>query len=146
MAAAAILSACTGQQDAPAVGSTTTAPPATMTPAATTAVVAPAQATTSAQAAKPAPAKVSVCASATEAALEAALKADEKLSGALIVDGNGLQRIKCVLPWAFARFTNEIDGGSVLFTHRNGTWVPVNGGTGELCEEVPPATAKQICY
>ena len=141
MAAAAILPACTAQQDAPPAGPATTAPPATTTPAATTAVAAPAQATTSEQ-----PAKVSVCASATKAALESALKADEKLSGALIVDGNGLQRVKCVAPWAFAHFTNEIDGGSVLFTHRNGTWVPVNGGTGELCEAVPPATAKQICY
>jgi hypothetical protein len=48
--------------------------------------------------------------------------------------------------WAFAHFSNEIDGGSVLFTRRNGTWIPVGGGTGELCEKVPAAIAKQICY
>ncbi len=145
VAAAVILSACTGQQNAPAGGQATTAPPATTTPAATTAA-APAQATTSAQAVKPVPTKVGACASATKATLEAALKADEKVSGALIVDGKGLQRIKCAASWAFAHFSNEIDGGSVLFTYRNGSWVPVGGGTGELCEKVPAATAKQICY
>jgi hypothetical protein len=142
VSAAVVLSACTGQQQA-SVGPT--APSPTTTPAATTAA-APAQATTSPQAVKPVPAKVNACASATKAALEAALKADEKLSGALIVDGKGLQRIKCVAPWAFAHFTNEIDGGRILFTQRNGSWVPVNAGTGELCEKVPAATAKQICY
>ncbi|GLY41934.1 hypothetical protein Amsp01_079570 [Amycolatopsis sp. NBRC 101858] len=145
VAAAAILSACTGQQDAPPAGGPTTAP--TTTPAATTAAV-PADATTSAPAAKPkpAPTKANPCATATKATLEAALKADKELSGALIVDGKSLQRIKCVAPWAFAHFSNEIDGGSVLFTQRNGTWIPVGGGTGELCEKVPAAIAKQICY
>ncbi|MFJ9778716.1 hypothetical protein ACIRSS_03975 [Amycolatopsis sp. NPDC101161] len=142
VAAAVVLSACTGQQNAD-VGQSTQ--PATTTPAATTAA-APAQATTSPQVVKPVPAKDNACASATKAALEAALKADEKFSGALIVDGKGLQRIHCVAPWAFAHFTNEIDGGRILFTHRNGSWVPVNAGTGELCEKVPAATAKQICY
>ncbi|MEU8633666.1 hypothetical protein AB0C38_15960 [Amycolatopsis sp. NPDC048633] len=144
VAAAAILSACTGQQDSPSNGGATPAP--TTTPAATTAAAAPVQATTSAQVAKPAPAKVNACASATKATLEAALKADEKASGALVIDGKGLQRIKCVAPWAFAHFSNDIDGGSVLFTQRNGTWVPVGGGTGELCEKVPAAIAQQICY
>lgn len=145
VAAGAILSACTGQQDSPVNSGTTTTP--TTTPAATTAAV-PAQVTTSAQAVKPTPAKVSesACTSATKAKLEAALKADEEVSGALIVDRKGLQRIKCVAPWAFAHFSNEIDGGSVLFTHRNGTWIPVGGGTGELCEDVPAAIAKRICY
>jgi hypothetical protein len=145
--AGVILSACTGQQNSPA-GEQVTPPLTTST--ATTAAAAPAQATTSAQVAKPAPAKVSepagACASATKAKLEAALKADEKASGALVIDSKGLQRIKCVAPWAFAHFSNEIDGGSVLFTQRNGTWVPVGGGTGELCEKVPAAIAKQICY
>jgi hypothetical protein len=141
--AAAILSACTGQQVSPPAGGPTTAP--TTTPAATTAAV-PAQATTSAQVAKSTPAKANPCATATKATLEAALKADKELSGALIVDSKGLQRIKCVAPWAFAHFSNEIDGGSILFTQRNGSWIPVGGGTGELCEKVPAAIAKQICY
>jgi ABC-type transport system substrate-binding protein len=135
VAAAAILSACTGQQNSPPAGGPTTAP--TTTPAATTAAV-PAQAITSAPGAKPTPTRANPCASATKGTLEAALGADKELSGALIVDGKGLQRIKCVAPWAFAHFSNEIDGGSVLFTQRNGTWIPVGGGTGELCEKARP--------
>ncbi|ADJ44691.1 hypothetical protein AMES_2868 [Amycolatopsis mediterranei S699] len=85
------------------------------------------------------------CASATKAALEAALKADKKAAAALVVDSKGLQRIKCAEPWAFAHFTNDIDGGSVLFAHRNGKWILQRGGTGGMCESVPAAIAKQIC-
>lgn len=61
------------------------------------------------RASRPAP-----CASATKAALEAAVKAD-------------------------------IDGGAVLFGHRDGTRIPRNAGTGELCDDVPAATSAQIC-
>jgi hypothetical protein len=142
--AAAILSACTGQQDSASTGGSTTPPPTT--PVATTAAAAPVEATTPVQVAKPAPTKVSACASATKATLDAALKANKELSGALVVDGKGLQRIKCATPWAFAHFTNDIDGGRVLFTYRNGTWIAQTGGTGELCEKVPAAIAQQICY
>lgn len=139
-----LLSACTGQQDSSSHGGPVATP--TTTPAATTAAAAPAQATTTpVQAAKPVPTKVSACASATKAKLEAALKANKELSDALVVDGKGLQRINCVSPWAFAHFTNDIDGGRVLFTYRNGTWIAQTGGTGELCEKVPASIAKQIC-
>ncbi|MEV6640742.1 hypothetical protein [Amycolatopsis sp. NPDC051371] len=138
--AAAILSACTGQQDSAAHGGPVTTPTTAVAP---TAVAAPVQATT--PVAKPVPAKVSACASATKATLEAALKANKELSGALVVDSKGLQRIKCATPWAFAHFTNDIDGGRVLFNYRNGTWIARTGGTGELCEEVPAAIAGQIC-
>jgi hypothetical protein len=127
----------------------TTATTAAMTTAAaTTATQAavPARATTSAPAAKPVPSKVNACASATKATLEAALEADKEMSGALVIDDKGLQRINCVSPWAFTHFSNDIDGGRVLFTYRNGTWVPQNAGTGELCEKVPAAIARQICY
>ncbi|WP_410669401.1 hypothetical protein [Amycolatopsis sp. cmx-4-68] len=145
--AGVVLSACTAQQDSANGGqSTPTAPTATAT---TATQAAPADATTSAPATKPAPTKTSApanaCASATKATLEAALKADKKMSGALVIDEKGLQRINCVAPWAFAHFTNDIDGGRILFNYRNGTWVPRNAGTGELCESVPAAIAKQIC-
>ncbi|MEV7044609.1 hypothetical protein [Amycolatopsis sp. NPDC051061] len=143
--AAAILSACTGPQDSASNGVPATTPTTPTTPVATTAAAAPVQATTPVQVVKPAPTKVSACASATKATLEAALKANKELSGALVVDSKGLQRIKCATPWAFAHFTNDIDGGSVLFTYRNGTWIARTGGTGELCEEVPAAIAEQIC-
>ncbi|WP_230862432.1 hypothetical protein [Amycolatopsis camponoti] len=138
--AAVVLSACTGPQDSPNGAQPT---PAATTATATTAIPAP----TSAPPAKPVPAKVTeaACASATKATLEAAVKADKDLSGALIIDSKGLQRVKCVGPWAFAHFTNEIDGGGILFNHRNGTWIAQGGGTGELCEKVPVAIAKKIC-
>jgi hypothetical protein len=143
--AAAILSACTGPQDSASTGGATTTPTTPTTPVATTAAAAPVQATTPVQVAKPAPTKVSACASATKATLEAALKANRELSDALVVDSKGLQRIKCATPWAFAHFTNDIDGGRVLFNYRNGTWIAQTGGTGELCEGVPAAIAEQIC-
>ena len=134
-AAAVLLSACAGRQNPPSAGP------------ATTATAAPA--TTSAQPTKPAQAKgnapADACASATKATLDAALEADKEASGALLVDSNGLQHIKCAAYWAFARFSNNLDGGSVLFEQRNGKWVPRNWGTGELCEDVPAATAEKIC-
>ncbi|MET8996809.1 hypothetical protein [Amycolatopsis sp. NPDC004169] len=101
------------------------------------------------QVAEPAPATASTtanaCASATKATLEAAFKANKKASEALAVDSRGLQRIKCAAPWAFAHFTNEIDGGRMLFANQNGKWVMLHGGTGQICEEVPAAIARQIC-
>jgi hypothetical protein len=145
--AAVVLSACTGPQNAPNGGQvTTTATAAAATATTATQAAAPARVTTSAQAAKPVPAKVSACASATKATLEAALEGDEEMSGALVIDDKGLQHINCVAPWAFTHFSNDIDGGRVLFTYRNGTWIPQNAGTGELCEKVPAAIAGQICH
>ncbi|MBE1496632.1 hypothetical protein H4696_003732 [Amycolatopsis lexingtonensis] len=137
-AAAVVLSACGGQQSPPIGGQSTTA---ATTVTATTATPAAARPTPAAEVSAP----VRACASATKAKLDAALKADAKASGALVVDRKGLQGIKCAAPWAFAHFTNEIDGGSVLFEYRNGTWFPRNWGTGELCEKVPAATAERIC-
>ncbi len=135
MAAAVILAACSGQQKSPDAGPATT----TTTGPATTA-----------QAAKPvqpaANGPADACASATKARLEAALKADKQLSRSLLVDSKGLQRIKCVAPWAFAHFSNDIDGGNVLFAYRNGTWIAQTGGTGDLCEKVPVAIAAKLCY
>ncbi|WP_370961515.1 hypothetical protein [Amycolatopsis sp. cg9] len=136
--AAIVLSACSAPQNAPGGAQSTTAAP---TVTATTATSAATRPTPAAEVSAP----VDACASATKAKLDAALKADKRASGALLVDGKGLQGIECVAPWAFAHFSNEIDGGSVLFAHRNGAWAPVNWGTGELCEKVPVATAKRIC-
>jgi len=138
VAAGFILSACTAQQNPPDAGQVATTGTTTTATTATPAPVAepvPAKATTS----------VDACASATKAALEAALKADKTASAALLVDSSGLQHIKCVAPWAHARFSNEIDGGSVLFVHRNGKWILQGGGTGQLCENVPAAIAGKIC-
>ncbi|MGW4523607.1 hypothetical protein [Amycolatopsis sp. NPDC004378] len=151
MVAGVILSACTAQPDspvatpAPTTATTTPAAPttATSTPTAPTAV--PAQVTTSAQAAKPAPAKVSACASATKATLEAALKANKGMAEALLIDRKGLQGINCAESWAYTHFTNEIDGGHILFAYRNGKWVAARGGTAEVCDEIPAAIAKKIC-
>ncbi len=145
VAAAIVLSACSGQQNPPnGGGQVGPAEPAT-TVTATTAT----KAATPVPVAEPVPAKASepanACASATKATLEAALKADKKASAALVVDGKGLQRIKCAAPWAFAHFTNEIDGGRILFDHRSGKWVVQSGGTGQLCENVPAAIAERIC-
>jgi hypothetical protein len=145
--AAIVLSACSGPQNPPDGGPGTPTTSATTVPATTattaTKAAAPAKGT------EPVPAKASepanACASATKATLEAALKADKTASAALLVDSKGLQRIKCVAPWAFAHFTNDIDGGSVLFAHRNGKWILERGGTGGMCESVPAAIARQIC-
>ncbi|WP_318307337.1 hypothetical protein [Amycolatopsis solani] len=139
------MSACSGPENSPAGTPVAAAAPATVTApttvTATTATSAAARPTPAAEVSAP----VDVCASATKAKLDAALKVDKQASGALLVDSKGLQRIKCVAPWAFARFTSEIDGGSVLFAHRNGAWVPANWGTGGLCEKVPAAIAERIC-
>ena len=141
VATAFILSACSVRQNPPSAGPA--APATTVT--ATTATKAPAPV----QVADPVPAKastpVNACASATKATLEAAFKANKKASGALEMDSRGLQRIKCAAPWAFAHFTNEIDGGRMLFVHQNGKWVMRNGGTGQLCDDVPAAIAERIC-
>ncbi|WP_244211237.1 hypothetical protein [Amycolatopsis kentuckyensis] len=144
VATAFILSACSGQQNPPSAGPATPPVPAT-TVTATTATKAPAPV----QVADPVPVKastpVNVCASATKATLEAAFKANKEASEALVMDSRGLQRITCEAPWAFAHFTNEIDGGRMLFVHQNGKWVMRNGGTGQLCEDVPAAIAERIC-
>jgi hypothetical protein len=144
VATAFALSACSGQQNPPSAGpAAPTAPGTTVT--ATTATEAPAPV----QVADPVPAKASTppnaCASATKATLEAAFKANKRASEALAVDSKGLQRITCEAPWAFAHFTNEIDGGRMLFEHRNGKWVMLHGGTGQICDEVPAAIAERIC-
>ncbi|WP_410616558.1 hypothetical protein [Amycolatopsis sp. lyj-109] len=144
VAAAFVLSACSGPQNPPNGAQAALPAPAT-TVTATTATKAPAPV----QVAEPVPAKASTppnaCASATKATLEAAFKANKQASEALVVDSKGLQRIKCEAPWAFAHFTNEIDGGRMLFVHQNGKWVMRNGGTGQLCEDVPAAIAERIC-
>lgn len=143
LVAGVILSACSSPQnsanDAPATTTTT----ATAAGPATTVVATTAQSAKPVQPAANRPADA--CASATKAKLEAALKADKQFSGTLLVDSKGLQHIKCVAPWAFAHFSNTIDGGRVLFAYRNGSWVPQTGGTGELCEKVPAATAEKVC-
>lgn len=141
VAAVFVLSACGGQQDPPsAAPAAPTVPGTTVT--ATTATKAPAPV----QVAEPVPAKAAnVCASATKATLEAAFKANRQASEALVVDSRGLQRIECEASWAFAHFTNEIDGGRMLFAHRNGKWVLLHGGTGQICDEVPAAIARKIC-
>ncbi|HEX3787184.1 MAG TPA: hypothetical protein VHW44_04935 [Pseudonocardiaceae bacterium] len=137
MGAAVILSACTGQQNSSSGGQVTTTTTA-VSPATTTAaqVTKSTQVTTSAA--------LDACASATKATLEAALKADEQISSALVIDSKGLQNIKCDAPWAVAGFSNNIDGGSVLFKYQNGAWAANDGGT-DVCDDVPAATAKQIC-
>jgi len=144
VATAFILSACSGHQSPQSAGPAAPPAPGT-TVTATTATKAPAPV----QVADAVPAKastpVNVCASATKATLEAAFKANKQASEALVVDGKGLQRIKCEAPWAFAHFTNEIDGGRMLFVHQNGKWVMRNGGAGQLCEDVPAAIAERIC-
>ncbi len=144
VATAFVLSACSGQQNPP--NGAPAAPPAPVaTVTATTATTAPAPV----QVAEPVPAKASTppnaCASATKATLEAAFKANKRASEALEMDRRGLQRINCVAPWAFASFSNEIDGGRMLFAHQNGKWVMLHGGTGQICEEVPAAIAARIC-
>ncbi|KDN16940.1 hypothetical protein [Amycolatopsis rifamycinica] len=144
VALAFALSACGGEQNPPSAQGAAPAP-AAPTVTATTATKAPAPV----QVAEPVPAKASTpasaCASATKATLEAAFKANEKASAALVVDSRGLQRIKCEGSWAFAHFTNELDGGRMLFANQNGKWVMRNGGTGQLCEDVPAAVAARIC-
>lgn len=136
MGAAIILSACTGQQNSSNGGQVTTTSTAPSLATAT-------QATETTQAITSAPTD-DACASATKATLEAALKADEQISSALVIDSKGLQGIKCAAPWAIAGFSNNIDGGSVLFEYQNGTWVPKDGGT-DVCDDVPDTTAKQLC-
>jgi hypothetical protein len=146
VAAAFVLSACSGQE-APANGGQ--AVPGTTVPGTTAPATTATKAAAPVKATEPVPAKASepanACSSATKATLEAAFKANKQASEALVVDGKGLQRIKCEAPWAFAHFTNEIDGGRMLFVHQNGKWVMRNGGTGQLCEDVPAAIAERIC-
>jgi hypothetical protein len=134
--AALVLSACTGQQNSSGGGQVTTA--STTTSPATTA----AQAAESGQPTGSAP--TDACASATAATLDAVLKANEQISSALAIDSKGLHNIKCATPWAVAGFSNDIDGGSVLFKYENGAWVAKDGGT-DVCDDIPAATAKQIC-
>jgi hypothetical protein len=139
--AALILSACTGQQSVSSGGQATTT--TTVGPAATTAQATESvQVTASVQATKSAP--VDACASATKSRLEAALKADQQISSALLIDSKGLHDIKCAAPWAIAGFSNNLDGGSVLFEYKNGAWVAKDGGT-DVCDDIPTATANQIC-
>jgi hypothetical protein len=90
-------------------------------------------------------APLDACASATKATLEAALKANTEVSGALLVDSKGLQNIKCATTWAIADFSNNIDGGSVLFEYRSGAWVAKDGGTDVCDDDIPTTAAKQIC-
>lgn len=141
MGAAVILTACTGQQNlsssAPTTTTTTAATPVTTT------TTAPTQVTTSVQATTTAPA-AAACPSATKSTLEAALKSNKDISNALVIDNKGLQNIKCAAPWAIAGFSNNIDGGSVLFEYKNGAWVAKDGGT-DVCDDIPEAAAKQIC-
>ncbi|MDT8912058.1 hypothetical protein [Amycolatopsis sp. PS_44_ISF1] len=85
-----------------------------------------------------------VCASATPATLGTAVKANKQIADAVTIDEKGLQDIKCKNPWAVARFSNGIDGGAVLFTHRNSSWVAENAGS-DVCADLPAATAKQLC-
>jgi len=139
-----ILSACTGQANLSSGGPATTttaavSPAATTTTAVTTTA---AQTTTSTQVTASAP--VDACASATKTKLEAVLKANEDISSALVIDSKGLHNIKCASPWAVAGFSNDIDGGSVLFEHKNGAWVAKDGGT-DVCDDIPTATAGKIC-
>lgn len=144
VATAFVLSACSGQQNPPSAGPGAVPAPGT-TVTATTATKAPAPV----QVADPVPAKaktpVNACASATKATLEAAFKANKQASEALEMDSRGLQRINCEAPWAFAHFTNDVDGGRMLFAHQNGKWVMLHGGTGQICDEVPAAIAERIC-
>ncbi|GAB3141627.1 hypothetical protein GCM10027258_24640 [Amycolatopsis stemonae] len=143
--AGVILSACTAQPDSPVATPAPTTATTTPATATTTPTTVPVEVTPSAQAAKPAPAKVSACASATKATLEAAVKANKGMADALLIDGKGLQGINCAESWAYAHFTNEIDGGHILFAYRNGKWVAARGGTAEVCDEIPAAIAKKIC-
>ena len=124
MGAAVILSACTGQQNASGGGQATTATATTSTSSAS--------------------APVDACGTATKATLEAALAANKPVSSSLEIDSKGLQQIKCAAPWAIAAFSNNIDGGSVVFQFKNGAWVATDGGT-DVCDDFPAATAKQLC-
>jgi hypothetical protein len=131
-----ILSACTGQQNASTGG------PIPTTSTATSPVTTAGQATTSVQATTGAPGDA--CVSATKATLDTALNADKQISSALVIDSKGLQNIKCAAPWAVAGFSNNIDGGSVVFKYQNGAWVPIDGGT-DVCDDIPAAIAQRIC-
>lgn len=124
MAAAVVLSACTGQ-----ASSSGAAPSATTSSPVTT------------------PGKqVDACSSATKSVLLAAVKANKELAGSLVIDGKGLQDIKCSasVDMALAGFSNNLDGGSVLFRYQHGSWVATTGGT-DVCSDLPAATQKQIC-
>lgn len=115
-----ILSACTGQQNSSSAG-----------PGTTTVVTT-----------KNAPADA--CASATKTTLEAVLRANTQISDALVIDSKGLQGIKCSAHWAVAHFTNNIEGGRVVFQYQNGSWTAKDGGT-DVCEDIPAAISKKIC-
>jgi hypothetical protein len=143
LGAAVLLSACTGQASSSgAAPGATTSTASTTSTATSPATTAPVGGTVSATPGT----QPGVCASATKSVLLAAVKANRPLADALVIDGKGLQDIKCAasVNMALAHFSNDIDGGSVLFAYQHGSWVATTGGT-DVCSDLPEATQKQIC-
>lgn len=142
VAAAVILSGCAGPRNSSGGGPTATATTATIASPATT----PVQAAKPVQ--PPAIRPADVCATATKATLEAALKADKEAFTAVAADGRGriLHDVACAAPWAVIQVSGgNFDGDRVLFHYQNGAWVPRNWGSGGICDEVPAVTAERIC-